>query len=529
MKNMFEKAAELERSNTTFALATILSAIGSTPRSKARMIITESGETFGTIGGGLAESYVIKEALDRIPKEQSGIVSYRLDHTNSENSIDMLCGGDLDIFIEIISSSTHLVLVGGGHVNLEIAKLGKLAGFSITVLETRKEFATPDRFPMAKELIVGETIGDAISQVTITPKSAIVIATHEHDKTPLKLLLSEDFGYLGMLGSRKKVAYIKNELIQEGVSSSQLKRVHAPAGFDIGAETPEQIAISIISEMMSVMNHTSGTSLAQKAENLVIVRGGGDIATGTIIRLWNSGFRVLVLETAKPTVIRRTISLAQAVYDKKVTIEGVTAELTDSYSKAKTLMDNNIVPVLVDPNGEMIKLFAPKIVVDAILAKRNLGTTIDMAPLVIGLGPGFTAGVDVDAVIETNRGHDLGRVIWEGKPADDTGIPGVIAGVSKERVLRSPCEGVFSTDHEIGDLVKKGETVALVGDTEVPATIDGVIRGLLSSGLSVTKGFKIGDIDPRGDATYCYRVSDKARAVAGGVLEAILAFDSGRV
>ncbi len=529
MKNIFYIAAELEKSNISFALATIISAVGSTPRSKAHMIITESGESYGTIGGGSAESFIIEEAKSRIVTETSGMVSYRLKQDNSTTSIDMLCGGDLEIYIEIFASTTNLVLIGGGHVNSAIAHLAKQVGFSITVVETRTEYATAERFPMAKELIVNESIDDAVAQLTITPKTAIIIATHDDDQIPLRNLITSHFGYIGMLGSRRKVSHIKQELIDSGISPAVLKRLHAPIGYDIGAETPEQIAISILAEIMAVMNKTSGMSLTKRAENLVVVRGAGDIATGTIIRLHNCGFRVLALETARPSVIRRTVSLAQAVYDGTTTVEGVTAELTDSFSKAKTLMDNNIVPIMVDPQGDSMKQLTPNYVIDAILAKKNLGTTIDMAPFVIGLGPGFTAKEDVDAVVETNRGHDLGSVIWEGKPAADTGIPGVISGISKERVLRSPVNGTYTTEREIGDLVKRGDTVATVGTTDVPATLDGVIRGLLVSGMKVTKGYKIGDIDPRNDASYCYRVSDKARAVAGGVLEAILSFNSGIV
>ncbi|MCF7934362.1 MAG: EF2563 family selenium-dependent molybdenum hydroxylase system protein [Spirochaetia bacterium] len=527
MTSIFALAAELEERNHTFALITIVSAVGSTPRSKAHMIVTESGDIHGTIGGGLAESFIIEEARERMKTDSSGMVSYRLDQDGSAHSIDMLCGGDLDVYIEIFSAATHLILIGGGHVNLEIARVAHQVGFSITVVETRAEFATSERFPMARDLIVHDSVEQALAQLTITANCALLIATHSHDQKPLELLLSSDFGYLGMLGSRRKVAFIKDELKALGHSPALLKHIHAPAGLDLGAETPQQIAVSIVSEIMSVMNTTSGIPLSQRAGNLLIVRGAGDIATGTILRLHQCGYRILALETSRPSVIRRTVSFAQAVYDGTMIVEGVTAEYTDSYSKAKTLMDHGIVAVMADPTGESIRHFSPFAVIDAILAKKNLGTEIDMAPCVIGLGPGFTAGVDVDAVIETNRGHDLGRVIWSGRPADDTGVPGIIAGMGKERVLRSPCAGVFTTDHEIGDLVKQGEPVAYIDETQVPATIDGVIRGLLVSGMEVTQGFKVGDIDPRGDISYCMRVSDKARAVAGGVLEALISSSMG--
>lgn len=528
MKHIFSIAAELEQQNIGFALVTIISALGSTPRSKAHMIVTEDDTCHGTIGGGLAERFVIEECKRRLITEESGIVSYRLDHDASKTSIDMLCGGDLELYIEIFARTTTLILIGGGHVNLEIAHLAHAAGLSIIVVETRQEFADSDRFPMAKQIYCAESLRTSLERLDIDEKCAILIATHDHDKLPLELLIEKDYGYLGMLGSRKKVAFLKEQLGSQGIDGLALKKLHAPAGLDIGAETPKQIALSIVSEIMLEMNGTSGIPLSKRANNMILVRGAGDIATGTIIRLVRSGFRVMALETARPTVIRRTISFAQAVYDGSFCVEGITAKSTDSYAHAKTLMDQGIVPVMVDPQGDAIAHMRPNVLIDAILAKKNLGTKIDMAPIVIGLGPGFTAKADVDAVIETNRGHDLGRVILEGKPAEDTGIPGVIAGVSGDRVLRSPTEGEFTTNHDIGDMVTKGDTVACVGDQEIPATITGVIRGLLVSGMQVTRGFKIGDIDPRGDAEYCHRVSDKARAVAGGVLEAVLALDQGR-
>jgi xanthine dehydrogenase accessory factor len=522
MDNLFAKASELQDSYTSFAVATIVFSIGSTPRSKAKMIITEYGETFGTIGGGLAESMVIKEAAERIKTGKSGIISYRLDQQASKKSIDMLCGGDLDIFIEVVGTPRDLMLIGGGHVNLELARLAHKVGFAITVAETREDFAASQRFPMAKRLVCDSSIEKAVTQLPIKDTTAVLIATHDHDSLALKHLINSPAAYIGMLGSRKKVSHLKEQLISEGTSPSLLKRLHAPAGLDIGAETPEQIAVSIVAEIMSVVQRRSGLSLSQRAENLVVVRGAGDIATGVIIRLARSGFRVLALEMPKPTVIRTTVSFAQAIYDGTCVVEGITAAATDSFFQAKTLMDEGNIPVMADPEGLMVPKFKPNILVDAIIAKKNLGTSIDDAPLVIGLGPGFSAGSDVDMVIETNRGHDLGRVITVGSAAENTGVPGTIEGEDWQRVLRAPEQGVFTTEHKIGDLVQADEVIGTCADKKVLATIPGVIRGLLSDGLYVTKGFKIGDIDPRGDASYCYRVSDKARAIAGGVLEAIL-------
>ena len=264
--------------------------------------------------------------------------------------------------------------------------------------------------------------------------------------------------------------------------------------------------------------------------NLIIVRGGGDIATGTIYKLYQCGFDVLVLETENPSAIRRNVAFSEAVYEKIQTVENVTCTLAEDVSQAIGLLEQKKLPVLVDPLGECISMLKPLAVVDAILAKKNLGTNRQMAPITIALGPGFVAGTDVDAVIETKRGHSLGRVIYQGKAIENTGIPGMIAGYGKERVVHSPEEGIFRNVKKITDTVKKGDIIAVVensgGQTPVRATLDGLLRGLLRDGYPVTKGFKVADIDPRTEEyKNCFTISDKARCIAGGVLEAVLHLD----
>ena len=264
--------------------------------------------------------------------------------------------------------------------------------------------------------------------------------------------------------------------------------------------------------------------------NLIIVRGGGDIATGTIYKLYQCGFDVLILETEHPSAIRRNVAFSEAVYEKIQTVESVTCTLAEDVSQAIGLLEQKKLPVLVDPQGQSISVLKPFAVVDAILAKKNLGTNRQMAPITIALGPGFVAGADVDAVIETKRGHSLGRVIYQGKAIENTGIPGMIAGYGKERVIHSPQEGMFRNIKKITDTVKKGDIIAVVENsgrqTPVKATIDGLIRGLLRDGYPVTKGFKVADIDPRiEEYKNCFTISDKARCIAGGVLEAILHLD----
>ena len=262
-------------------------------------------------------------------------------------------------------------------------------------------------------------------------------------------------------------------------------------------------------------------------ENLIIVRGGGDLATGTIYKLHQCGFPVLVLETPNPSAIRRNVAFSEAVYQGTQTVEGLICTLASSAAEAEEWLKRGKLTMLVDPAGTAIDYFTPLAVVDAILAKKNLGTCRDMAPITVALGPGFTAGADVDAVVETKRGHNLGRVLYSGAAAPNTGIPGIIGGYGKERVIHSPAAGILRNAAKITDTVEKGQVIAYVetenGKIFVYATLTGLLRGLIRDGYPVSQGFKIADIDPRLDEyNNCFTISDKARCIAGGVLEAIL-------
>ena len=259
------------------------------------------------------------------------------------------------------------------------------------------------------------------------------------------------------------------------------------------------------------------------ADLKIIMRGAGDLATGVALRLHRAGFNhLLLLETEHPLAVRRLVSFSEAINIGEVSIEGVKAKRLDDIGMFEQWPSGNEIPVVIDPDGKSIQKLQPDIVIDAIIAKRNLGTEIDDAKLVIGLGPGFTAGQDVNCIIETKRGHKLGRVIHDGAAAADTGIPGNIGGYTNERLLRAPNAGLFETNCNIGDRVEKGECVATVDSSQVLANISGVIRGLLRSATPVDDKTKLGDIDPRGKVDFCTTASDKAMAVGGGVLEAIL-------
>lgn len=305
-----------------------------------------------------------------------------------------------------------------------------------------------------------------------------------------------------------------------------------------------------------------------KKNLLIICRGAGDLATGIIHRLHRAGHRGIALETDYPAAIRRQVSFCEAVYDGSAVVEGVTARLVPALADAETdtetysgendtpaahivsekwdssaieaVLEAGEVPLLIDQKGESIALLKPDVVVDAIIAKKNLGTTIDMAPLVIGVGPGFTAGQDVHLVIESMRGHNLARIITDGMAQPNTGVPGNIAGFTSERVIHAPAAGYIHDVRKIGDIVQKGDEIARIyPDKEsydnalseyvpVNATITGIIRGLIREGYYFREGFKIADIDPReSELTNCFTISDKARSIAGSVLEAVSAFEHG--
>lgn len=256
-------------------------------------------------------------------------------------------------------------------------------------------------------------------------------------------------------------------------------------------------------------------------DRLIVIRGAGDLATGTAIKLHNAGFPLIMLDIEKPTVIRRTVSFAQALFDGRTVVEDVTAvrcTADDALENAR----KGLVAVVADPQGLLIEKLRPDVVVDAIIAKKNLGTNRAMAPFTVALGPGFVAGVDVDVVIETKRGHTLGKIITRGSAIANTGIPGIIGGYGKERVMHSSCEGVFRSCRKIGDIVSAGDTIGYVGETPVKTEIAGKLRGILSDGLYVPVHFKLADVDPRGEQTDHTTCSDKARTIAGGVLEAVM-------
>ena len=258
-------------------------------------------------------------------------------------------------------------------------------------------------------------------------------------------------------------------------------------------------------------------------ELVILIRGAGEMASGVAHRLHRSHFKICSLEIYHPLAVRREVSFCEAIYEDEKEVEGIRARLVSKTEEIESVWKEKSIPLLIDPDGRRTRDYLkPDVVIDAIMAKSNLGTHMSDAPFVIGLGPGFTAGRDVHAVIETNRGPNLGRVIFNGTAEPDTGVPGEIGGYTIERLLRTRKKGIFHPQKSIGDRVNKGAVVAVVDDYPIIAKVSGVVRGLLREGVEVKKGMKVGDIDPRGKRELCFAISEKARAIGGGVLEAIL-------
>ncbi len=275
------------------------------------------------------------------------------------------------------------------------------------------------------------------------------------------------------------------------------------------------------------------SDLIDLSDYLVLIKGAGDLASGVALRLFHSGFPIVMTELSQPLMVRRTVSFGEAINQGQVQVEDVTAVRVQDIDAARCVLGargaDRRIPVLVDPEARCLVPLHPNILVDAIMAKRNLGTTMFDAPLVAALGPGFCAGVDCHVVIETNRGHNLGRAIYRGAAEPDTGVPGNVGGKTVERLLRAPVAGVMENRADIGDRVVSGQVVAVVEGREVRAKIDGVLRGLVRNGVWVGANCKIGDVDPRAEPVHCYLVSDKSLAIGGGVLEAVMAFLTGGV
>lgn len=257
----------------------------------------------------------------------------------------------------------------------------------------------------------------------------------------------------------------------------------------------------------------------------ILIKGAGDLATGIAVRLYRGGHRIVMTEIEKPLTVRRMVAFSRTVYEQTAVVEEVWGRLVHTTEEAERATAEGWIAVIVDPDAKIRETYRPDVLIDAILAKRNLGTTAADAPLVIGVGPGFTAGEDCHCVLETKRGHTLGNVIWKGSAIPNTGVPGNVGGYTIERLIRASAAGTMEAAAHIGDMVQEGQIVAYTGGRPVYANMGGIVRGMLQDGVQVTRGLKIGDIDARCEHSHCFTISDKARSIGGAALEAVSQFE----
>ncbi len=496
---LFDILGEKEKYNESFALVTIIGASGIVSRRSGRMAVFRDGSTAGTIGGGKHEAEAVSLALEALRGGR-----------NRREKIKVREFGEIEIMIDIPVADRRVVIIGAGHVGKALYSLFHFLSWHVTVVDYREELLNEKSFPYA-ERVLSSSIREGLETVDINEHTAVVSTIPEELGNIKEILDSSAAFYIGLLSSRKRRAP------EDG-------RYHMPMGIEIGEETPEEIALSAASEILAVFTHKSCVPYVKLNRRLVIVRGAGDLATGVITALHSAGYSVVATETEKPTVIRRTVSFAEGIWTGAQTIEGVGSTLCRSREECLNAVKEGKVALIVDRDGDIIKELRPAVVVDAIIAKRNTGTRIDMAPFVVALGPGFTCGKDADVVIETMRGHNLGRIIREGSAIPNTGVPGLIAGKGKERVMHTLCAGIFRENAAIGDIVKKGDIIGYVDDEPLYASVDGKLRGLLHSGLEVPSHFKAADIDPRCEEVDHTTVSDKARAIGSSVVVAVDSF-----
>lgn len=510
-----------------FALCTVTETKGSTPRHSAKMIVFEDRSIEYTLGGGPAEYHTIEEAVKLIPKGGSHNLKWILDK-EQVGGLPMTCGGSMTIHIEVYEQRPQLILLGAGHVNRAIIRMAQGLGYQIIVIDDRPVAFSEDLQDKVERIFCASTMREAIEMARphLLSKSFYVIATKDNDEAALEALGEQEASYIGLIGSRRKVGLIRENLISRGMDPALLNRVEMPVGLDLGGETPEEIALSVLAQVQIKRYNATGKPMKKMAapKPIILIRGGGDLATGIACRLFKAGHPVICTEITKPTAIRHSVSFSRAVYEQETEVEQVKAIHCESLDAVSSCLANGNIPVYTGDEQCLMAQFKPEIFIEATIRKVASDIHLSMAPLVIGVGPGFIAVEHVHCVVETMRGHDLGTVIRSGSAVANTGVPGEIGGYTTERVIKSPAAGLFIPHREIGDYVTKGECLGLVraeADVEVLASIDGILRGILWENIEVTKGFKIADIDPRAKKSHCFTISDKARAIGGGVLEAV--------
>ena len=523
----FDDVTEVLERGEAAALLTVVDTSGSAPRDVGTRMVVTAEDTYGTIGGGSVEGLAIEKARDVLQGDAApGIRTYDLERGGNTG---MVCGGAMDVFIDRLQGKPRLHIAGGGHIGQEVAALGVELGYRVTVVDDREEYTDPALFPDAVDVHHGD-YRDRLAEVPMTSETAVVVATRSStfDADAAAAGLDGDAGYVGVVASETKSEHIAESLADEGYSQVDLAAIRSPVGLELGGGSPADIALSILAEISQDSHGGSGDRATRlNLDKLVVVRGGGDLGSGVVHRLHRAGYPVLVTEVAEPTVVRRAVAFGSAMYDGSVTVEGVVGRRAANLDEAIEHLAADEVPVIENPDASVTDRLDPAVVVDAIMAKGKFdtGTRRDDADVVVGLGPGFEAGEDVDAVVETDRGHTLGRVYYEGTASEYDGEPGERRGYTRERVFYAPTGGHWETAVDIGDTVSAGQTVGHVDGTPVETEIAGLVRGLVASGITVSEGTKLGDTDPRGEDVDPAKISDKALCLGGGVLEAVLSFE----
>lgn len=520
---IFDETADVLSRGTPAALLTVVGKDGSAPRDVGTRMLVTPDEQIGTIGGGTVEHLAVEHARSVLDgTADPGVRTFELEPGGNTG---MVCGGEMSVFIDRVRGRAHLYIAGGGHIGQELAALADRMGYAVTVVDDREEYADSELFPADVEVVHGP-YGETFAERSMADDTAVAVATRSgtFDQEAIAAALDGGAGWIGLVASDRKAERVLEALAADGDDWRDLARVRSPVGLELGGGGPEDVALSILAEVHMDRHGASGTRATNSPlDDLVVVRGGGDLGSGVAYRLRRAGFPVLVTEVSQPTVVRRSVAFATALYDDDIEIEGVTGRAVEDVEDAVTALRDDDVPVLVDPDGTVASELNASVVVDAIMAKgrRDTGTRRDDADVVIGLGPGFTAGEDVDAVVETDRGHELGRVIYEGTARDYDGEPAERRGYTTERVFRAPVDGLWEPAVSIGDMVEAGETVGTVDGEAVRTEIDGLVRGLVHGDLAVSAGTKLGDVDPRGKTVDPHKISDKALGLGGGVLEAV--------
>ncbi|MEF8892502.1 selenium-dependent molybdenum cofactor biosynthesis protein YqeB [Halodesulfurarchaeum sp.] len=521
---VFAEIEDLVAKGEPVAVLTIVDKEGSAPREIGARMAVSPDEAVGTIGGGTVESLAVESAREILTGEaEPGTRTYDL---RPEGNTGMVCGGSMDVFIDLVRGQRRLFIAGGGHIGEALAEMAQVMEYEVVVIDDREEFTDLSRFPDGVEVINGDYYDDLIKQ-PITRESAVVVATRSnaYDRNAVQAALDGGAGYTGLVASETKTEHVLDGLREKGYGEAELAGIRAPVGLDLGGSSPEALALAILSEVQADFYNASATREdAFSLDDLAVVRGGGDLGTGVAYRLHQAGYPVVITDVERPTAVRRAVAFAEAAYEDEVEIEGTVGRLVENADDAVRGLRDDEVAVLQDPDAEIATELDAAILIDAIMAKGKFdtGTRRDDADIVIGLGPGFEADGDVDAVVETDRGHELGRVYYEGTATEYNGEPGERRGFTHERVLRSPTAGTWETEVAIGDIVEAGDTIGFVGDDPVETEIDGIVRGLVHEDVSVEKGAKMGDVDPRGQDVDPGKISDKALDLGGGVLEAVL-------